>query len=97
MLVWCWLRDHTRFADYKEPSVPFILGTTRRIGVAIRYCGAYIKQKEDIGDSAMLACGKDHGTFKLEPKPEREWGENEIKAHQEAVGPVGPQERIDVK
>ena len=74
-----------------------VSGSVRRIGIAIRYCGAYIKQKADIGDSAMLVCGKDHGTFKLEPKPEKEWGENEVKAHREAVGPIGPQDLINAK
>ena len=73
------------------------LGTGRRIGIAVRYCGAYIKQKEGIGDTAMLVCGKDHGTFPLEPVPMHEFGPDEIAAHKKAVGAVGPEDLISVK
>ena len=73
------------------------IGSTRRIGIAIRYCGAYIKQKEGIGDSATLVCGQDYGNFPLEPVPKREFGEDEVKAHLRAVGSVGPQELIAAK
>lgn len=72
-------------------------GNARRIGIAIRYCGAYIKQKEGIGDSAMLVCGKDHGNFPLEPAPTAEFGTQEVEAHRKAVGAVGPEDLIKIK
>ncbi|WAR09913.1 HTXA-like protein [Mya arenaria] len=71
--------------------------TGRRIGIAIRYCGAYIKQNDGIGDSAMLVAGKDHGTFPLESVPCREFGPDEVEAHRKAVGAVGPEDLIAVK
>lgn len=71
--------------------------TSHRIGIAIRYCGAYIHQKGDIGDSATLVCGKDHGNFKLEPEPKTEFGADEMHAHSLAVGAVGPQNLIAIK
>ncbi|XP_045212191.1 L-threonyl-[L-threonyl-carrier protein] 4-chlorinase-like [Mercenaria mercenaria] len=69
-------------------------GDGRRIGIAVRYCGAYIKQQQGIGDSAMLVCGKDHGNFPLEPTPVVEFGPDEVEAHKKAVGAVGPEDRI---
>lgn len=71
--------------------------SSRRIGIAVRYCGSYVKQAEGIGDSVTLACGKDMGNFPLEPKPEMAFGEAELQAHQKAVGAVGPQELIQIK
>lgn len=69
----------------------------RRIGIAIRYCGAYIKQRESIGDSATLVCGEDCGNFPLEPVPVREFGPEEVEAHKKAVSAVGPGDLIDMK
>lgn len=78
-------------------SVFFLVGEGRRIGVAIRYCGAYIKQRVGIGDSATLVCGKDHGNFPLEPVPVREFGNEEVEVHKKAVGAVGPGDLIAAK
>ena len=72
-------------------------GEGRRIGIAIRYCGAYIKQKEGIGDSAMLVSGTDHGNFPLETIPTVEFGTQEVEAHKKAVGAVGPEDLIKIK
>ncbi|XP_060068657.1 L-threonyl-[L-threonyl-carrier protein] 4-chlorinase-like [Ylistrum balloti] len=73
------------------------MSKTRRIGVALRYCGAYVKQKAEIGDSVTHVCGKDHGNFTLEPPPAQIFGENEVNAHQKACGPIGPEDLIAVK
>lgn len=40
----------------------------------------------------MLVCGKDHGTFPLEPVPQREFGPEEVESHRKAVGAVGPED-----
>ncbi|XP_033746848.1 phytanoyl-CoA dioxygenase domain-containing protein 1 homolog isoform X2 [Pecten maximus] len=69
----------------------------RRIGVALRYCGAYVKQKAEIGDSVTYVCGRNYGNFPLEPRPSQLFGEEEVLAHQKACGPVGPQDLIAVK
>ena len=72
----------------------FHLGSTRRIGVALRYCGAYVQQADSIGDSATLVAGKSHGTFALESPPSEDFGEKELENHRLAVGPVGPENLI---
>ncbi|KAL4240021.1 hypothetical protein ACF0H5_000816 [Mactra antiquata] len=70
---------------------------TRRIGIAVRYCGSYVQQQNGIGDSATLVCGKDFGNFELETEPVIEFGREEIESHQKAVSPVGPQHLIESK
>jgi ectoine hydroxylase-related dioxygenase (phytanoyl-CoA dioxygenase family) len=57
----------------------------RRIGLAIRYLPAHVRQTKG-RDSAMLVRGIDrHGHFDLEPRPRRDLGEAERRAHAAAV------------
>ena len=42
----------------------------RRVGLAIRYIGARIRQKGEARGTAVLVRGKDHGHFDLEQGPE---------------------------
>ncbi len=57
----------------------------RRIGLAIRYLPTHVRQTKG-RDSAMLVRGKDRfGQFDLEPRPVRDLGEEELRAHQDAV------------
>jgi non-heme Fe2+,alpha-ketoglutarate-dependent halogenase len=57
----------------------------RRIGLAIRYMPTHVRQTK-MRDSAMLVRGVDeHGHFGLEPRPQRDLGEAELRAHAEAV------------
>jgi non-heme Fe2+,alpha-ketoglutarate-dependent halogenase len=57
----------------------------RRIGLAIRYMPTHVRQTK-LRDSAMLVRGVDrHGNFDLEPRPQRDLGEAELRAHADAV------------
>jgi non-heme Fe2+,alpha-ketoglutarate-dependent halogenase len=57
----------------------------RRIGLAVRYLPTHVRQTK-IRDSAMLVRGVDeHGHFDLEPRPQRDLGEAEQRAHADAV------------
>jgi non-haem Fe2+, alpha-ketoglutarate-dependent halogenase len=57
----------------------------RRIGLAIRYLPAHVRQTKG-RDSAMLCRGEDrYGNFDLEPRPTRDLGEDELRAHADAV------------
>ena len=57
----------------------------RRIGLAIRYLPTHVRQTKG-RDSAMLVRGVDrHGHFDLEPRPRRDLGEDELRAHDAAV------------
>jgi ectoine hydroxylase-related dioxygenase (phytanoyl-CoA dioxygenase family) len=57
----------------------------RRIGLAVRYLPAHVRQTKG-RDSAMLVRGvDDHGNFDPEPRPRRDLGESELRAHAEAV------------
>ena len=57
----------------------------RRIGLAIRYLPAHVRQTEG-RDSAMLVRGEDSfGNFDLEPRPLQDLGKNELRAHAAAV------------
>ena len=57
----------------------------RRIGLAIRYLPAHVRQTKG-RDSAMLCRGQDRfGNFDLEPRPKRDLGEDELRAHADAV------------
>jgi non-heme Fe2+,alpha-ketoglutarate-dependent halogenase len=57
----------------------------RRIGLAIRYLPAHVRQTKN-RDSAMLVRGVDrYGHFDLEPRPERDLDEAALRAHAEAV------------
>ena len=57
----------------------------RRIGFAIRYLPTHVRQTKG-RDSAMLVRGIDqHGHFDLEPRPNADLGERELKAHAAAV------------
>jgi ectoine hydroxylase-related dioxygenase (phytanoyl-CoA dioxygenase family) len=57
----------------------------RRIGLAIRYLPAHVRQTKG-RDSAMLVRGTDcHGNFDLEPRPREDLGEAELRAHAAAV------------
>jgi len=57
----------------------------RRIGLAIRYLPAHVRQTKG-RDSARLCRGEDrHGHFDLEPRPKRDLGEDELRAHAAAV------------
>jgi non-heme Fe2+,alpha-ketoglutarate-dependent halogenase len=59
--------------------------TDRRIGLAIRYLPAHVRQTKG-RDSAMLCRGVDRqGNFDLEPRPQQDLGENELRAHAAAV------------
>ena len=57
----------------------------RRIGLAIRYLPAHVRQTK-LRDSAMLVRGVDrYGHFDLEPRPQRDLDEAAVRAHADAV------------
>jgi ectoine hydroxylase-related dioxygenase (phytanoyl-CoA dioxygenase family) len=57
----------------------------RRIGLAIRYLPASVRQTKG-RDSAMLVRGVDrYGHFDPEPRPKQDLGEAELAAHAEAI------------
>ena len=57
----------------------------RRIGLAIRYLPAHVRQTKG-RDSAMLVRGTDrHGHFDPEPRPRRDLDEAALRAHADAV------------
>lgn len=57
----------------------------RRIGLAIRYLPAHVRQTKG-NDSAMLVRGEDrYGHFDPEPRPVQDLGEAEMRAHAAAV------------
>lgn len=57
----------------------------RRIGLAIRYLPAHVRQSKD-SDSAMLVRGVDeHGHFELEPRPKADLDADALRAHETAV------------
>jgi non-haem Fe2+, alpha-ketoglutarate-dependent halogenase len=57
----------------------------RRIGLAIRYLPTHVRQTKG-RDSAMLVRGVDrHGNFDLEPRPQRDLGDEELRAHDAAI------------
>ena len=72
---------HIRLVHGSAPN----LSVDRRIGLAIRYMPTHVRQTK-LRDSAMLVRGADeHGHFDLEPRPRRDLGEAELRAHAEAV------------
>jgi len=72
---------HIRLVHGSAPN----LSRNRRIGLAIRYLPAHVRQTKG-RDSAMLVRGKDKfGHFDLEPRPRRDLGEAERRAHADAV------------
>jgi non-heme Fe2+,alpha-ketoglutarate-dependent halogenase len=59
--------------------------TDRRIGLAIRYLPAHVRQTKG-RDSAMLCRGEDrYGHFDLEPRPIYDLGAEELRAHAAAI------------
>ena len=57
----------------------------RRIGMVLRYCATHVRQTK-IKDTAVLVCGEDrHGNFELLPKPQVDFGTEEMECQQSAV------------
>jgi len=72
---------HIRLVHGSAPN----LSRDRRIGLAIRYMPTHVRQTK-MRDSAMLVRGVDEfGHFDLEPRPQRDLGEAELRAHAQAV------------
>jgi len=72
---------HIRLVHGSAPN----LSRDRRIGLAIRYLPAHVRQTKG-RDSAMLVRGVDrYGHFDAEPRPQRDLGEAELRAHAAAV------------
>jgi len=72
---------HIRLAHGSAPNA----SADRRIGIAIRYLPAHVRQTKG-RDSAMLVRGRDaFGHFDLEARPRRDLGEAELRAHADAV------------
>jgi hypothetical protein len=69
---------HIRTFHSSEPN----RSDDRRIGFAIRYIPARIRQLEVQGDSATLVRGTDrHGHFELERAPRCDFGREEVDYH----------------
>uniref|UniRef100_A0A061SBA9 Phytanoyl-dioxygenase n=1 Tax=Tetraselmis sp. GSL018 TaxID=582737 RepID=A0A061SBA9_9CHLO len=63
----------------------------RRVGIAIRYMAASVKQNLPVRDSVTLVSGEPPGDYyKLEPRPASELDEAAKATHRDAVGPVYP-------
>ena len=72
---------HIRLVHGSAPN----LSRDRRIGLAIRYLPAHVRQTQG-RDSAMLVRGTDrYGHFDPEPRPQRDLGEAELRAHADAI------------
>jgi non-haem Fe2+, alpha-ketoglutarate-dependent halogenase len=58
----------------------------RRLGIAVRYLPAYVRQHGPSRESAMLVRGVDeHGNFDLEPRPKADMDEAAVAAHRDAM------------
>ena len=63
--------------------------TDRRIGMVLRYCATHVRQTKG-RDTAVLVAGQDnHRNFQLLNRPQIDFGENEIKIHQDATQKLG--------
>ena len=57
----------------------------RRIGMVLRYCATHVTQVK-LRDTAVLVHGEDnYGNFDLMPKPEQDYGEEELARQKDAV------------
>jgi hypothetical protein len=73
---------HVMIAHASEPNT----SDGPRIGVAIRYISATVKQASGMDDSATLARGRDQfGHFKLEPRPASLADPGALAAHRQSV------------
>ncbi|MDQ6437385.1 phytanoyl-CoA dioxygenase family protein [Mesorhizobium sp. LHD-90] len=68
---------HPLIIHGSEPN----LSSGPRVGFAIRYIPASIRQLDGLENSATLVRGRDHGTFVLEQEPEGEFHPEAVKRH----------------
>lgn len=68
---------HPLIIHGSEPN----LSNGPRVGFAIRYIPAAIRQTDGLENSATLVRGRDHGTFVLEQQPEGEFHPEALKRH----------------
>ncbi len=52
-----------------------------RVGFAVRYIAAHVRQTAGERDSASLVAGRDHGTFDPEPSPKAEFDADAVAFH----------------
>jgi hypothetical protein len=68
---------HVRLIHGSEPN----RADHPRIGYAIRYISAHVRQLTTFRDSATLVAGRDLGNFDLEPKPRTEFDADALAYH----------------
>mmetsp|Transcript_28316 Transcript_28316/g.72795 ORF Transcript_28316/g.72795 Transcript_28316/m.72795 type:complete len:283 (+) Transcript_28316:42-890(+) len=79
---------HNKLVHCSGPN----LSDSRRVGLAIRYMAASVRQRLPTRDSVTLVCGKPPGDYyRLEPHPAAEMDEAGLAAHRAAVGAVFPE------
>lgn len=69
---------HVRLFHGSEPN----RAAHPRVGYAIRYVTAHVRQTAGGRDSAMLVAGRDHGTFDPEPSPVADFDSRAVSFHQ---------------
>lgn len=72
---------HVRLVHGSEPN----RSTHTRIGYAIRYIAADVRQLTDLRDSATLVAGRDHGNFDPEPRPAGDFDPGAVAFHREML------------
>lgn len=68
---------HVRLVHGSEPN----RSNHARIGYAVRYIAAHVRQLTDVRDSATLVAGRDHGNFDPEPRPARDFDPPAVSFH----------------
>lgn len=68
---------HVRLVHGSEPN----RAAHPRIGFAIRYVAAHVRQTAGDRDSAMLVAGRDHATFDPEPRPQADFHPEAVAFH----------------
>lgn len=79
---------HIRLAHRSGPAAP---DSQARLGIALRYMAAHVRQALDPRDSVTVVAGRDtFGLYRHERAPTAEMLAAEIEEHRRAVAPVYP-------
>ena len=79
---------HIRLTHRSGPAAP---DSTPRLGLALRYMAAHVRQGLDPRDSVAVVAGRDtFGLYRLERPPACQLGAAELAEHAAAVAPVYP-------
>lgn len=79
---------HICLAHRSGPAAP---DSTPRLGIALRYMAAHVRQGLDPRDSVAVVAGREtFGLFRQESAPVEALGAAELAAHAAAVAPVYP-------